>query len=92
MMVAQFLRNNMMVIYPQREGKSIEFKEVPPDFGKLIRTCVAFANTSGGDLIIGVTDKTREVDYPWIVLTRSMKTFRMRFTKRCRQLYYLKST
>jgi predicted HTH transcriptional regulator len=50
-----------MATYPQLEGKSIEFKEEPPAFSKLIRTCVAFANTSGGDLIIGVVDKSREI-------------------------------
>jgi ATP-dependent DNA helicase RecG len=50
-----------MAIYPHLEGKSIEFKEIPPTFDKLIRTCVAFANTCGGDLIIGVADNTREI-------------------------------
>ncbi len=51
----------MAVIYPERESKSIELKSLLPNFSQLIKTCVAFANGVGGQLIIGVDDKTRQV-------------------------------
>ncbi len=48
--------------YPSRESKSLEFKEkIPSKLTSIIRTCVAFANTSGGELVIGVEDKTRVI-------------------------------
>ena len=45
----------------QNEGKTLEFKENCLSLPKLVRTVVAFANTAGGTLIIGVRDKTKEV-------------------------------
>jgi len=49
-------------IYPERESKSLEFKEfLPPGFTGLIKTCVAFANTAGGRIVIGVQDKSRAI-------------------------------
>jgi len=47
--------------YPERESKTLEFKSSPPDFGKLVKTCVAFANGCGGEIVIGVEDGTRRV-------------------------------
>lgn len=47
--------------YPERESKSIDFKEKVPAFYSLVKTCVAFANSMGGKIIIGVKDNTREV-------------------------------
>lgn len=47
--------------YPERESKVIEFKEKIPKFDKLIKTCVAFANGAGGQIIIGVEDNTRNI-------------------------------
>lgn len=44
------------------ESKSIEFKEsLPKDSEKYVKTIIAFANTQGGQLIVGVEDKTRKV-------------------------------
>ena len=40
------------------EGKTLEFKENADSLGKIIKTVIAFSNTSGGKLIIGVADKT----------------------------------
>jgi hypothetical protein len=40
-----------------REGKQLEFKEGLPRDGKLARSLGAFANTRGGLLLVGVTDK-----------------------------------
>ena len=44
------------------ESQNIEFKQVLPDKSETyIKTLVAYANTSGGKLIIGVEDKTGEI-------------------------------
>ena len=46
----------------QGESKNVEFKEIlPKNSDKYIRTVIAFANTQGGKLIIGVADQTREI-------------------------------
>lgn len=44
------------------ESKSIEYKVTLPDKReKYMKTIVAFANTQGGKLIVGVDDKTHEI-------------------------------
>lgn len=44
------------------ESKTIEFKEeLPADSKKYMKTVVAFSNTAGGKIIIGISDKTREI-------------------------------
>lgn len=44
------------------ENKNIEYKrELPSKSEKYIKSLVAFANTAGGKLIIGIEDETREV-------------------------------
>lgn len=44
------------------ESKTVEFKvKLPKDSEKYLKTIVAFANSQGGQLIVGVDDKTREV-------------------------------
>lgn len=45
----------------ENEGKTIEFKESTRSLNGIMKTVVAFANTSGGTIIIGVKDKTREL-------------------------------
>lgn len=45
----------------QKEGKTIEFKANCLPLLKIVQTVVAFANTAGGALVIGVRDKTNEV-------------------------------
>ena len=46
----------------QGESKNVEFKAaLPKDSERYIKTIIAFANTQGGKLIIGVDDKTRTV-------------------------------
>lgn len=42
------------------EGKNLEFKEKFPEKIKVVKTVIAFSNTSGGKLVIGINDK-REV-------------------------------
>ncbi|NLA96335.1 MAG: AAA family ATPase, partial [Clostridiaceae bacterium] len=49
------------------EGKTLEFKQDLSSPRNLLKTLVAFANTAGGRVIIGVQDKTRKVigiEYP----------------------------
>lgn len=48
-------------ILAQPEGKTLEFKQDLSSPDRLLRTVVAFANTSGGILIIGVQDRTGRV-------------------------------
>ncbi len=44
------------------ESKNVEFKvQLPDDGKKYMKTIVAYANTSGGKIIIGVDDITRKV-------------------------------
>ena len=43
------------------EGKTLEFKRDLSSPRGLLRTVVAFANTAGGTILIGVTDRTRDV-------------------------------
>jgi predicted HTH transcriptional regulator len=43
------------------EGKTLEFKENCRPLERIVRTAVAFANTAGGTIVIGVKDKTKEV-------------------------------
>ncbi|MEA3241150.1 MAG: putative DNA binding domain-containing protein, partial [Pseudomonadota bacterium] len=43
------------------EGKTLEFKRDISSPRNLLKTLVAFANTAGGRIIIGVEDKTREL-------------------------------
>lgn len=46
----------------QENQKSIEYKVTLPDKSeKYMKTIVAFANTQGGKLIVGVDDKTHEI-------------------------------
>ena len=44
------------------ESKNIEFKETLPEKSiKYMKSVVAFANGTGGKIIFGIADKTREV-------------------------------
>ncbi|MDE3048094.1 MAG: ATP-binding protein, partial [Verrucomicrobiota bacterium] len=45
----------------EHEGKTIEFKETARSLGGIMRTVVAFANSAGGTIVIGVKDKTKEL-------------------------------
>jgi ATP-dependent DNA helicase RecG len=44
----------------QEEGKLLEFKENADSPNRIVQTIIAFANTAGGTIIIGVKDKTKE--------------------------------
>ncbi len=43
------------------EGKTLEFKENTSSLSGIIKTVVAFANTAGGTIVVGVEDRTKTV-------------------------------
>lgn len=43
------------------EGKTLEFKENVKSLSKVIQTIIAFTNTAGGKILIGVRDGTKEI-------------------------------
>ncbi len=45
----------------ENEGKTIEFKETARSLSGIMKTVVAFANSAGGIIVIGVKDKTKEL-------------------------------
>jgi predicted HTH transcriptional regulator len=45
----------------QEEGKTLEFKENGKSLERIIHTIIAFANTAGGKVVIGIKDKTKEI-------------------------------
>jgi predicted HTH transcriptional regulator len=45
----------------QEEGKTLEFKENSKSLDRIIHTIIAFANTAGGKILIGIRDKTKEI-------------------------------
>lgn len=45
----------------ENEGKTIEFKETTRSLIGIMKTVVAFANSAGGTIIIGVKDKTKDL-------------------------------
>ncbi len=48
-------------ILKSNEGKTLEFKESLQSLQGIIKTIVAFANTAGGTIVIGVEDKTKKI-------------------------------
>ncbi len=48
-------------VYPQGESKTLELKKCIPKKNQIIKTCVAFANGAGGEIVIGIEDKTRKI-------------------------------
>lgn len=45
----------------RHEGKTLEFKENTNNLESILKSIIAFANTSGGTIIIGVKDKSKEI-------------------------------
>jgi ATP-dependent DNA helicase RecG len=52
---------DLTALLTRTEGKTLEFKRDLSSPDRVIRTIVAFANTAGGTILIGVEDKTRNV-------------------------------
>lgn len=55
------------------EGKTIEYKENTKSLSKIIKTIIAFVNTAGGKIIIGVTDKEKKIVGVENILTEEEK-------------------
>jgi len=53
--------NGIEHILAKEEGKTLEFKENCRSLSKIVQSVVAFANTAGGVLVIGIRDRTKEV-------------------------------
>ncbi len=51
----------LVEILRQTEGKKLEFKRDLSSPARFLRTIVAFANTAGGIILIGVEDRTRHI-------------------------------
>jgi len=47
---------NIESLIMHHEGKTLDFKENTSSMNKIVKTAVAFANTAGGKLLIGVAD------------------------------------
>lgn len=45
----------------QQEGKSFEFKENAKSLEPILHSIIAFGNTAGGIILIGIRDKTKEI-------------------------------
>ena len=43
------------------EGKTLEFKENSNSIQRIVQTAIAFANTAGGVILLGIKDTTKEV-------------------------------
>lgn len=43
------------------EGKTLEFKENVKSPNRILKTIIAFANTAGGTIVVGVEDETKKV-------------------------------
>lgn len=52
---------DLLNLLRRSEGKTLEFKQDLSSPQKVLQTLIAFANTAGGVLLIGVEDKTRNV-------------------------------
>jgi ATP-dependent DNA helicase RecG len=51
----------LLELLSKEEGKTLEFKENVTSLDGIIKTIVAFANTAGGTIVIGVEDKTKKI-------------------------------
>jgi len=60
----QLDENELRTLIAQGEGRTIEFKQGLPRDEKTARSLCAFANTRGGSLIVGVTDKREAYGVP----------------------------
>ncbi len=53
------MTNNIQELLTQNENATLEFKREPPRGEQLAQTVIAYANGAGGNLIIGVEDRTK---------------------------------
>jgi len=48
--------NNIEQLIKTHEGKTLEFKENTDSMNRIVKSAVAFANTAGGQIVIGIAD------------------------------------
>ena len=53
---------NLKKIISQGESENVEFKKSPSESKEIIKTISAFANTKGGKIFVGVSNKP----LPWL--------------------------
>ena len=64
---------DLVALLSRHEGKNLEFKTDLSSPESVLRSIVAFANTSGGILLVGVEDRTRKVAGVKDVLTEEAR-------------------
>ncbi|MCG8572631.1 MAG: putative DNA binding domain-containing protein [Spirochaetes bacterium] len=52
---------NIKEILNMPEGRKLEFKEKVTNLQKIAETVIAFTNSSGGEIYVGINDKTRQI-------------------------------
>ena len=52
---------NLEALIAENESKILDFKESAQSLSGIIKTVVAFANTAGGTIVIGVEDRTKKI-------------------------------
>ncbi len=60
--------------YPETESNNLEFKEKFPDIPRLLREVIAFCNTYGGRILIGVTDQRKVIGLPEADIELALET------------------
>lgn len=63
MLISMSTKKNVMLeeLLSRNEGKTLEFKENSQSLHKIVQTVIAFANTAGGILLLGIKNETKEV-------------------------------
>ena len=77
------MANNLIDLIAQGENKTLEFKETLPKNESIAKTVVAFSNTSGGRLIIGVNDNRKIIGIADENLSELQDTIVSVITDRC---------
>jgi len=49
------------LLITQNESKTLEFKENTKSLTSIVKTVIAFANTAGGTIVIGIKDKEKQI-------------------------------
>ena len=55
------MNNYIAKIIEKGEGRRVEFKSQLPEGNQIVQTVIAFSNSAGGEIFIGIDDKTRKV-------------------------------
>jgi ATP-dependent DNA helicase RecG len=72
---------DLVTLLSRNEGKTLEFKRDLSSPQNVLKAIVAFANTSGGVILLGVEDKTKRVRGIQDVLGERLKCWPLRSTQ-----------